>query len=246
MMPLMIGEEPSAEVLESGYDASHRIYELSGILATVATGSWLVLRLSSARAVPVWWFPLTCLLGLLGADLMSGIIHWGFDTWGDLDTPLIGKLAIRTFRQHHVDPTIMLRHDFVETNGHNITLALVLTSSGLWAVPAEGASASALFTGLSLLAMAIFVSLTSQIHKWAHTPTPPRLVVWLQRARLVLSPEHHAQHHVSPHLRNYCITVGWFNGLLTALGVFERAERLIEWATGVVPRRPPHLRRDDG
>src|SRR5262249_37414314 len=77
---------------------------------------------------------------------------------------------------------------------------------------------------------------TSQIHKWAHTDSPSRIVALLQRARIVISPEHHSVHHSAPYNRNYCITVGWLNGPLRAVRFFEILERVITLLTGVVPR----------
>jgi len=221
----------TVEALEAGYDASHRVYEICGIVATTTTGLWLLGRLVEA-APPLWWCAPALVLGLLGADLVSGVVHWGFDTWGDLDTPLVGKLAIRAFRQHHLDPHVMLGHDFIETNGHNITLALALTTAGLLC----GAEQHA-FAALSLLMMAVCVAFTSQIHKWAHMTRPPRLVRALQHTGLVLSPAHHARHHVAPHRASFCITTGWLNGALAATRTFERLERLVERTTGVRPRR---------
>jgi ubiquitin-conjugating enzyme E2 variant len=216
------------DALERGYEASHRVYETCGLLATALTGAWLAVRVAAA-APPTWWLAPALLIALASADLVSGLVHWGFDTWGDLDTPIVGRLAIRAFRQHHLDPSVMLRHDFIETNGHNITLALTLTMGGLCLAPG--------FAALCLLLMALCVSFTSQIHKWAHTPRPPRAIRLLQRAGLILSPAHHQHHHLAPHDSNYCITVGWLNRPLGALRVFERLERLIARTTGARPRR---------
>ena len=52
-------------------------------------------------------------------------------------------------------------------------------------------------------------------------------VHWLQRAGLILSPEHHAIHHAAPHDRHYCITVGWMNPMLDKLGFFRGLEAVV-------------------
>jgi ubiquitin-conjugating enzyme E2 variant len=199
-----------------------------------------VLGLYAWRAAPAMRaFPLlvpaAVLSALLLADFISGFFHWLFDTWGTPESPLIGPLWIRTFREHHVDEKAITRHDFIETNGSNIFAGTVIGLPQLALDPSS--SQTSAFFGSVLVFASIFVAMTSQIHKWAHMDRPPRVVGWLQRSRLLLSPEHHAAHHAPPFHRHYCITCGWLNGLLAQIRFFPVLERAITACTGAIPRQ---------
>ena len=230
-------KQHDASELAAGYTSQHRTYEICGIIVAIATRGWLIARVVKAPPLSGWWLPLAALVGILLSEFISGFVHWLFDTWGTLDTPVFGRLAIRTFRHHHVDQKAITRHDFIETNGHNISLTTIYSLSGLLVLRSEEpVTLFRVFVCMSLLCATVFTAFTSQIHKWAHQDRPSKMVSLLQRARLVLSPEHHAQHHSPPYNRNYCITVGWMNGPLRAIRFFETLERTITAVTGVLPR----------
>jgi plasmanylethanolamine desaturase len=154
------------------------------------------------------WVVVAAAVGLVAADLLSGLVHWAFDTWGSPSTPGVGRTFIVPFRIHHSDPQDITHHGFIATNGHNCLAAVSLGTFG-----------------------------TNQFHKWAHQPQVSPAIAWLQRHHLVLNPEHHEVHHTRPFDQHYCITTGWLNEPLRKVGFFRGLERLISAATGAVPRR---------
>lgn len=208
----------------AGASPYHRWLETAGIAAVAGLSLFLFARLGSSARPEHWWLiGLSALLGYAAADLLSGLVHWLFDTCGSEDTPLVGRSFIAPFREHHRDPASITRHDFIETNGNNC-LAVLPLLAGACLLPAGTAAGKfglgfALFTSLGIVA-------TNQIHKWAHQQVAPGVVRWLQRMWLILPREHHGRHHAPPYETHYCITTGWMNPLLSALDVHRRFERV--------------------
>ncbi len=212
-----------------------RVLEIVSIVSFLALMIVLIARLWTPAAEHPWGVAIALFLGFLGADLVSGLVHWLADTWGSPDMPVIGTALIRPFRHHHLDPLEITRHDFIETNGANCLISLPVAAAAV-ALSIYGHGTWTLFIATFLGSLVAWVMGTNQFHKWSHTAQPPRPVVWLQRLRLVLASKHHDKHHRAPYDRNYCITVGWWNGPLNAIGFFPTLERWITRLTGHLPR----------
>ena len=214
----------------------HRYLEITGIALFALLACIVCARivaslgdsLTPGRALMVL---LATLLGYLFADLLSGIVHWAFDTWWTETTPIIGESFVKPFREHHSDPSSITRHDWIETNGNNCLGALpILGVACLLPV----ASTGGVFATMLLLALSLGLVATNQFHKWAHEESPGRVVSLLQRWHLILPATHHSVHHTSPYDTHYCITTGWFNSLIAATGAFRALERVIR-----LLQRPP-------
>lgn len=223
-----------AAPLEGGYTPTQRRIETAALVLFTGLALALVPRLAGAAgSLGAPAALAAAVLGVATADLLSGLGHWIGDTWGRTTWPLVGNGLIRGFREHHVDPEAITRHDFVETSG-SLWVLLAPVMGLLLVVPVEtGASR---FTLLWAAAFSLALSVTNQIHKWAHQADPPRAARVMQRLRVILPPEHHAVHHRAPFDRHYCIATGWWNRPLAALGVFRGLERLVARLTGAVAR----------
>ncbi|KAJ8930479.1 hypothetical protein NQ314_016706 [Rhamnusium bicolor] len=146
---------------------------------------------------------------------------------------------IRPFREHHIDPTSITRHDFIETNGDNFMVTIPFLGRMVWDfITLSKDDVQNKFTwNCYVFLLAIFVAMTNQIHKWSHTYFGlPSWVIFLQEYRVILPRRHHRIHHVAPHETYFCITTGWLNWPLEKLRFWSALEIIIETFTGHKPR----------
>ena len=203
------------------------------IAAAAILAAAVAVRMVQEVEPPRWWVPFALLAGIAAADFASGLLHWAADTWGRADLPVIGPRILVPFRVHHVNPDDFLRRRFLDTNGDVAAISVPLLL-GLLVMPLENTfHHAAAFCGF---AFCVVGGMTNQIHQWAHMPSPPGAVRLLQRLGLFLGARHHAVHHQRPYHGYYCITTGWWNGPLEAIGFFRRAEALVTLVTGAQPR----------
>jgi len=184
--------------------------------------------------VNIWMVIGACILAMVLADVLSGLAHWGADTWGTLKTPVVGQTFIRSFREHHVDPFRITVHDLIETNGDNCLLC-VPALGVLSFVKIKEDDSKELFVLSFIVFLALWIAFTNQIHKWAHMIKPPSFIAFFQDLKIILSRKNHQIHHHNPFDRYYCITNGWLNPILGAIGFWKRMEI---WITHYTPYKP--------
>ena len=203
------------------------------IAASFALLGWLGWRVATHVDLLQWWVPVTFMGGLAAADLASGLVHWAADTWGRDDCPIVGPRLLVPFRVHHINPDDFLRRRFVDANGEVAVIAVpVLIALIMLPLDRSWSHLPGLF-GFAFCGLGLW---TNQIHQWAHMPSPPRVIGWLQTCGVLLGHDAHAAHHARPYDRHYCITTGWCNRPLDAIDFFRRLERLITRVTGMLPR----------
>lgn len=215
------------DTAEEGFSA-FRLLQTIAFIAFGATSIVLTIEIvEGAQTFGRLWLILIVVLAAYAlADFVSGFVHFLADNFGSPETPLFGKAFVMPFREHHKDPTGILRHPFMIANGNNCLVALPPLLVILVFVPVDTSFGGYVF-GTFFLAFSLAIFLTNQFHKWAHMETPPRLVAWFQARGLILSKAHHDIHHVSPFDTYYCITAGWWNPLLQRIRFFERIALVI-------------------
>src|SRR6185503_4949701 len=119
--------------------------EWAAMAAASALWMTLALRLAATESASSrWgWVVVGVALGYLAADFFSGIVHWFCDTFFEETTPLIGRMLIEPFREHHRDALAMTRHGLAEIAGNScLAVAPLLGAVAFLAPPATGAPLS--------------------------------------------------------------------------------------------------------
>lgn len=234
------GKKEGAQILATGYTPAKRRLEIISVTAaSILMLIYFVQLILNYPSVGLKSVFLAIFLGILSADFGSGLVHWGADSWGSIDIPVFGKAFIRPFREHHVDPTAITRHDIIETNGDNCLLIILPFFLQTWKYLSFSAASleKSYIWDVYLYSLGFFVTLTNQFHKWSHTYFGlPRWVTILQEMHLILPKKHHRVHHVAPHETYFCITTGWLNYPLECIRFWTSLEWMIEKMSGYRPR----------
>ena len=132
------------------------------------------------------------LAGIYLADLVSGLLHWAFDTWFDEDITFVRRMVLQV-REHHVYPKRIFDINFYHDAGTLSWIALILTG------PAMAAAMSGLVpraAGFVMVATAVTFSLLLvfmlESHKCGHrAKNPAARCAGCRACGILLSVRHH-------------------------------------------------------
>ena len=155
-------------------------------------------------------------------DFASGLLHWLEDSYGRESWLITGSLVTVPNIIHHHQPRYFTRHNWLKSADILLALGAIIlaiafvTDSLTWHV--------LLFVVLGVNA--------NEIHKWAHQTTlqRPRIATWLQKAKILQTPRHHARHHTGGKDTHYCVITNLTNLVLERL----RFWRVLEYLALVV------------
>lgn len=165
--------------------------------------------------------------GLFLADIISGLIHWFEDRYGNPKWPVLGH-TIRANQEHHFRPRAFLEGSFLSRNREVFVIG-ALFLAGFWVTGTLN-----LFTGSAVL----FGMFANEFHRAAHRSPKEngRLITALQKTGLAQSFQHHAAHHRQGKDTHYCVVTNYTNPILERVGFFPALERIVKATTGRVPR----------
>lgn len=218
------------------FHAAGGIVNASSTLAAVA---WLIVNWTTIRPSPVFILAAFC-VGILVGDLITGILHWAFDTWFSADTKFLRRMVL-IVREHHIYPDRVFQYSFYHDAGALSVMAFLLTSPLFTYAFVQSAGDS---PGFHLLYYAVCVAVTVsfalvfmfEFHKFGHRRDSRQVVRLLQRLGLLLSYAHHMKHHSGKHDRNYCLINGHADRTFGAAGGWRALESIISRLTGATPR----------
>jgi Lipid desaturase domain len=172
------------------------------------------------------------LAGYFLADIASGAVHWGLDTW--FDERMLGR-AVAIAREHHTHPHHIHGYSFLEYAALGSAPSAVVfgfAASATVLLPVSPASYALMILWFMNATCMLF---GMNFHNLAHRPAGSRLMRLAQRIHLVCPPAHHWTHHRNQTI-HYCVVNGWANPLCDRLHFWRGLERAIQAATGLVPR----------
>jgi Lipid desaturase domain len=172
------------------------------------------------------------LVGYFVADFMSGVVHWGMDTWFNEQT--LGR-GIAIAREHHTHPHHIHGYSFLDYAALGSTPSAVLFGFLLFVTVLFPVSAVTYALMIIWFVNSTCLLFGTSFHNLAHRPARSAMMRLAQRYHLVCPPAHHWVHHRNQTI-HYCVVNGWANYVCDGLYVWRGLERVIQAVTGIVPR----------
>ena len=171
---------------------------------------------------------------VLAADLMTGIVHWWDDAYGNPNWKILGESVIIPNLKHHKSPRAFIKGNYWTRINTSLGLGAVLICL-CWIF-----SILNIYTVLAILIAAH----GNEIHRFAHQTRKENgpLVTGLQDIGIFQSRKHHGLHHESPYIRNYCVVTNYVNPVLEVIRFWVAMETIIRVVFGVKVLRSSELR----
>jgi hypothetical protein len=193
----------------------------------------------AAQVHPSWFLVgIAGAIGLLLADLYSGLIHWGTDTWFD---ELQIERVVSIAREHHLYPSNIVDYGLADYAGYTSWPSVVVFGPALALLTSIFSPSRAILVAVLICGQVSgFMLFGTHFHRLGHARPGNWLIRFLQSAHFLITPQYHARHHRENHDTHYCVVNGWMNPICDAIGFWRGLENVVHALTGAVPRRNDH------
>lgn len=178
-------------------------------------------------------------ISVVFADLLSGIVHWLEDTYGNPNSKFlgIGKHIVVPNLVHHFKQRELIKGRWYDRIWTSAVFLLIL----LAVLYAFGLTSRIVYITFAIAVWG------NEIHCWSHrTPQENgKIITFLQRYYIVQSPKQHAKHHKAPYSGNYCAMTPFLNPILEAIYFWRILEFLLR-ILGIKVLRGHDVRKVDG
>lgn len=182
----------------------------------------------------VLWFGMQIFLLWLLADLITGLVHWWQDAYGNPTWPVLGKYVVAPNLNHHKNPRGMLKDNYWDRVKASVVGAAILISI-FWVCG---------WHSWRMIVCLVFTTQGNHIHFMAHRTNKEngRLIMFLQKLGLFQSRKMHGWHHRAPYDTNFFILTDFLNPVFNKIKFFERLEWLVSKLFGIKPLRGSAIR----
>jgi len=155
------------------------------------------------------------------ADLITGLVHWWEDAYGNPNWKIIGKYIVEPNLIHHKDP-----RDLAPAGYFKLTYISWVFAAMLIVIPWLAFD----FHPFLYLATILIATQANQIHCWAHRTDKENgpIVRAIQRIGVFQSRRHHGIHHRPPFIGSYCILTNYVNPVLDRIDFWNRLEWMLK------------------
>lgn len=165
------------------------------------------------------WYMFQLFLLWLSADLITGIMHWWEDSYGNPNWPIIGKHVVEPNLIHHKQPNKLLEGSYWNRINTSFFAATAIGAILWWAG----------FHSWQVIVCLLFCVQGNEIHAMSHRPdkTTSRIVRFLQKTGIFQSKKAHRWHHRAPYETSFCVMTDFLNPILNKIEFWRKLEYLI-------------------
>ncbi len=174
------------------------------------------------------------IIAIFAADLLTGIVHWWEDAYGNPNWKLLGRSVIIPNLEHHRSPRAFIKGTYWTRINTSLGLGIILIAL-CWVFH--------ILNFYSVFAI-LLAAHGNEFHRFAHQTNKEngKFITALQNVGILQSRRHHGLHHQSPYVHHYCVVTNYLNPVLELIRFWNILEFILKYLFGIKVLRNSELR----